>query len=76
MNSDDMMILKDMASTIRKHGSIRPDDLWKTTSLSIWQFDKYKTHLAGTFEDIIYDRKHKKYISRNSVSDFVEENLK
>ena len=76
MNPDDMKILNGMASTIRKNGEMKSHDLWKTTNLSIWQFDKYRTHLAGIFEDIIYDRKHQKYISRNNISNFVEENLK
>ena len=76
MNPDDMMILNSMASTVRKHGSILPIDLWKTTDLSIWQFEKFKKYLPQLFEDIIYDRKHKKYISRNNISQFVDEELK
>ena len=76
MNQDDMLVLNGLADTIRKKGAITMSELWKTTNLSIWQFDKYRARLAGTFEDIIYDRKHQKYISRNSISNFVEENLK
>ncbi len=76
MNPDDMKVLNDMASTVRKHGVIKSDDLWKSTSLSIWQFKEYKKYLPQLFEDIIYDRKHQKYISRNNISQFVDEELK
>ena len=76
MNPDDMKILNSMASEVRKHGAIKPIDLWKTTDLTIWQFEKYKKYLPQLFEDIIYDRKHQKYISRNNISQFVDEELK
>ena len=76
MNPDDMKVLNDMAGTVRKQGSIKPIDLWKTTDLSIWQFEKFKKYLPELFEDIIYDRKHQKYISRNNISQFVDEELK
>ena len=76
MNQDDMLVLNGLADTIRKKGAITMSELWKTSNLTVWQFEKYKKYLPQLFEDIIYDRKHQKYISRNNVSNFVEENLK
>ena len=68
MNPDDMKILSDMARTIREAGSIKADELWKSTNLSIWQFNKYKKFLPITFDDIELDRKKKNYVSRNNIS--------
>ncbi len=76
MNQDDMKVLNDMAAAVRKHGALKPLELWKTTDLSIWQFEKFKKYLPQLYEDIIYDRKHKKYISRGNISQFNEENLR
>jgi len=76
MNQDDMLILNGLADTIRKKGVVSMSELWKSTDLTVWQFEKYKKYLPELFEDIIYDRKHQKYISRNNISNFVEENLK
>ena len=76
MNQNDMRVLNKLADTIRKRGSITMPELWKSTDLSVWQFEKIKKYIPQLFEDIIYDRKHQKYISRNSISNFVEENLK
>ena len=76
MNQNDMRVLNKLANTIIKRGSITMPELWKSTDLSVWQFEKIKKYIPQLFEDIIYDRKHQKYISRNSISNFVEENLK
>ena len=76
MNPDDMKILSSLADIIRKNGSISPEELWKNSDLSISQFKEIKKYILVLFEDIKLDRKHKKYISRNNISNFVEENLK
>jgi len=76
MNPDDIKILADMARTIREAGSITADELWKSTNLSIWQFNKYKKFLPTTFDDIELDRKKKNYVSRNNISLLSKEMLK
>ena len=75
MNPDDMRILTRMADTIRKRGTINIADLWKSTDLSIWKFNKYRPFLVNTFDDIELDRK-KNYVSRNNISLFSKEELK
>ena len=75
MNRDDMRILNKMADTIRKKGTINMIDLWKSTDLSIWQFEKIKKYIPLTFDDIDLDRK-KNYVSRNNMSLFSKELLK
>jgi len=75
MNPDDMRILTRMADTIRKRGTINMIELWKSTDLSIWQFEKIKKYLPLTFDDIELDRK-KNYVSRSNMSLFSKEELK
>jgi len=75
MNPDDMRILNKMADTIRKKGTINMIELWKSTDLSIWQFEKIKKYIPLTFDDIEFDRK-KNYVSRNNMSLFSKEELK
>ena len=76
MNRDDMEILNEIADIIRKNGSIKKTELWKLTTISFWKFEKIKQYIPAAFDDIKYDRKHQKYISRNNISQFVDEDLK
>jgi len=71
-----MKILSDMANTVRKTGVISSTELWKTTTLSIWQFEKIKKYLPLTFDDIELDRKKRNYISRENISQFSKEVFK
>jgi len=71
-----MTILNELAETIREKGSIRKVELWKTTTLSIWQFDKIRPYIVITFEDIIYNRRKQLYTARKTVSLLVKELLK
>ena len=68
MNRDDMTILNEVADIIRKNGSIKKTELWKLTTLSIWQFDKLKQYIPATFEDIEYHRKKQSFESRNNMT--------
>ena len=76
MNRDDMTVLNELADVIRKNGSIKKTNLWKLTTLSIWQFDKLKQYIPATFEDIEYNRKKQTFTSRNNMSLFSKENLR
>ena len=76
MNKDDMIILNELADIIRKNGSISKTELWKKTSLSIWQFDKIKQYLPELFDDIEFNRKKKAFVAQKSLSLFFSEDMK
>jgi len=77
MNVHDIRLLSELAETIRKEGAISKGMLWKNSKLGIFKFEKIYHYIPVIYEDIIYDRKKKKFTCMSaSLSLFTEENMK
>ena len=74
MKKNDIDPLNNLCEIIRKEGSITKGRLYKESKLGIWVFEKVVKYIPDVYDDIIYDKKSKKFIARSvSLSLFIQE---